>query len=91
MEEIKYSKVNNYIKFQDILKQNIGKEIRLNLKTEFNRDKDFSSYQYMFKSLEATGIIINTTPYHLLLQISSKYNECRFVRYLDIKEYCIIS
>lgn len=81
----------NYIKFQELLKQNIGKKIQLKLKTKFNRDKDFSSYQYMFKTLDVEGVIINLTPYHLLLKLDSKYNdEYRCVRYLDIEFYNLL-
>lgn len=90
MEEIIYQSIgNNYIKFQELLKDNKHKRIKLILKTKFNRDKDFSSYQYIFKTLEVNGVIINSTPYHLLL----KLNDFKFrsIRYLDIEKYCIIT
>lgn len=90
MEEINYKDLgNNYIKFQELLKDNKHKRIKLILKTKFNRDKDFSSYQYIFKTLEVDGVIINSTPYHLLLKL--KDFEFRSIRYLDIEKYCIIT
>ena len=90
MEEIIYQSIgDNYIEFQDLLKESKYKRIKLILKTKFNRDKDFSSYQYIFKRLEVDGVIINSTPYHLLLKLNDF--EFRSVRYLDIEKYCIIT
>lgn len=81
--------LSDKVVFLNLLKQSKGSYLKLQLKTDEKRLKDFSSYQYMYKETELEGIIINNSQYHIIVKVADKgeATDFRYVRLLDIESY----